>query len=128
MMDCKRALTETDGDMDAAIVYLRERVLRAAAKKASRVAAEGVVLAEVYDSGVGVVVEVNSETDFVAKNDEFQKFVKDVASVIAEKNPADVDALLAMPYPGTELTVARPSAREGSCHRREYPHSPLCPL
>ena len=106
MMDCKRALTETDGDMDAAIVYLREKGLAAAAKKASRVAAEGVVLAEVYDSGVGVVVEVNSETDFVAKNDEFQKFVKDVASVIAEKNPADVDALLAMPYPGTELTVA----------------------
>ncbi len=106
MMDCKKALTETDGDMDAAIVYLREKGLAAAAKKAGRVAAEGVVLAEVDANGVGVVVEVNSETDFVAKNDEFKKFVADVAAVIAEKNPADVDALLTMQYPGTELTVA----------------------
>jgi len=106
MMDCKKALTETDGDMDAAIVYLREKGLAAAAKKAGRIAAEGAVLATVYDNGIGVVVEVNSETDFVAKNDEFQKFVKDVASVIAENDPTDVDALMALPYPGTELTVA----------------------
>ncbi len=99
MMDCKKALTESNGDMDAAVVYLREKGLAAAEKKASRIAAEGMVYANVYPNGVGVVVEVNSETDFVAKNDAFQKFVADVASVIAEKNPADVDALMELPYP-----------------------------
>ena len=99
MMDCKKALTESNGDMDAAIVYLREKGLAAAEKKAGRIAAEGVVLAEVYPNGTAVAVEVNSETDFVAKNEEFQKFVKAVAQVIAEKNPADVDALMEMEYP-----------------------------
>ncbi len=82
MMDCKKALTETDGDMDAAVVYLREKGLAAANKKASRIAAEGVVLAAVYDNGVGVVLEVNSETDFVAKNEAFKQCVADVAKVI----------------------------------------------
>ena len=71
MMDCKKALVETDGDLDAAIVYLREKGLAAATKKAGRIAADGVVLATVYENGVGVVLEVNSETDFVAKNAEF---------------------------------------------------------
>ena len=92
MMDCKKALTETDGDMDKAVEYLREKGLAKAAKKAGRIAAEGLVEAAIID-GVGVVVEVNSETDFVAKNAEFQGFVHDIAQCIADKNPADVEAL-----------------------------------
>ncbi|HHW45882.1 MAG TPA: elongation factor Ts [Clostridiales bacterium] len=92
MMDCKKALTETNGDMEAAINYLREKGLAAAIKKASRVAAEGVVLA--YSSGnVGVVIEVNSETDFVGKNEDFKQFVLECAKTVAEQNPADVEAL-----------------------------------
>lgn len=94
MMDCKKALTETDGDMDKAVEYLREKGLATAAKKAGRIASEGIV--KVYmtdDKKTAVVLEVNSETDFVAKNDEFQAFVTNVAKVIAEKNPADVEAL-----------------------------------
>ena len=94
MMDCKKALTESNGDFDKAVEYLREKGLAAAQKKAGRIAAEGMVYATVCGK-VGVVVEVNAETDFVAKNDMFQTFVKDVAGVVAEQNPADVDALLA---------------------------------
>ena len=85
MMDCKKALTETDGDKDKAVEYLREKGLATAAKKSGRIAAEGIVKAYV-DGNVGVLVEVNSETDFVAKNDEFQQFVSDVAKTIAEQN------------------------------------------
>ena len=92
MMDCKKALTETDGDKDKAVEFLREKGLATAAKKAGRIAAEGIVKAYV-DGNVGVLVEVNAETDFVAKNDEFQEFVSDVAKTIAEANPADVEAL-----------------------------------
>ena len=105
MMDCKKALTASDGDMDKAIEFLREKGLAAAAKKASKVAAEGASYAVVNEQGVGVVVEVNAQTDFVAKNEVFQAYVKDVAAVIAEKNPADVEALMALPYPGTDRTV-----------------------
>ena len=94
MMDCKKALTESGGDFDKAVEYLREKGLAAAQKKAGRIAAEGMVYATV-SSKVGVVVEVNAETDFVANNEMFQNFVKDVAGVIVEQNPADVDALLA---------------------------------
>ncbi len=94
MMDCKKALTECDGNMDAAVDYLREKGLASQAKKASRVAAEGTVVALTKD-GVGVVVEVNSETDFVASNDEFKTFANKVAEVIAVANPADIDALMA---------------------------------
>ena len=94
MMDCKKALTESGGDFDKAVEYLREKGLAAAQKKAGRIAAEGMVYATV-NGKVGVVVEVNAETDFVAKNEMFQNFVKDVAGVIVEQNPADVDALLA---------------------------------
>lgn len=94
MMDCKKALTEAEGDFEKAVEYLREKGLAAAQKKASRVAAEGMAFAGVFGK-VGVVLEVNAETDFVAKNDMFQTFVKDVAAVVAEQNPADVDALLA---------------------------------
>ena len=96
MMDCKKALQESDGDMDKAIDYLREKGLAKQAKKASRVAAEGMAYATVdYDKKVGVVVEVNSETDFAAKSDNFVNFVQEIAAVIINENPADVDALLA---------------------------------
>ncbi len=99
MMECKKALTETDGDMEKAIDILREKGLAAAAKKASRIAAEGAVYAYVDDAKkVGVVVEVNAETDFAAKSEKFQEFVHTVAAVIAENNPADVAALMEMPY------------------------------
>ena len=104
MMDCKKALVETDGDVDKAIEYLREKGLAKAAKKAGRVAAEGMAYAAVLN-GVGVVVEVNAETDFASKSDVFVQFVKDIAQVVAENDPADVDALKACKYPGSDLTV-----------------------
>ena len=93
MMDCKKALVETNGDMEQAIVFLREKGLAQQAKKADRVAAEGMVYAMV-ENGVGVVVELNAETDFVAGGDLFKALTKDVAEVILKKNPADVEALL----------------------------------
>ena len=92
MMDCKKALTEADGDKDKAVELLREKGLATAAKKSGRIASEGIVKSYI-NGNVGVVVEVNSETDFVAKNADFQNFVADVAKTIADKNPADVDAL-----------------------------------
>ncbi len=104
MMDCKKALQATDGDIDAAIDWLREKGLAKAAKKADRIAAEGVAYAAVID-GVGVVIEVNSETDFAAKTDAFLDLVKNLAVVVATQNPADVEALKACTYPGTNLTV-----------------------
>ena len=104
MMDCKKALQATDGDMDKAVDWLREKGLAKAAKKADRVAAEGVAYAAVI-GGVGVVIEVNSETDFAAKTDAFMDLVKNLAVIVAEQNPADVEALKACTYPGTELTV-----------------------
>ena len=95
MMDCKKVLTETDGDMEKAIELLRERGIAKAAKKSSRVAAEGLVASYVSEDGkVGAVVEVNAETDFVGKNEEFKNFVNDVAKQIVEKNPANVEELL----------------------------------
>lgn len=107
MMDCKKALTQADGNMDAAIDILREQGLAKQAKKASRIAAEGVAYAATNaDATVGVVVEINSETDFVAKNDDFMSFVKTVADTIIEKNPADVDALLAKKAADSDMTVA----------------------
>ena len=93
MMDCKKALTETDGNMDAAIDFLREKGLAQQAKKADRIAAEGMVLAKVFGN-VGVVVELNAETDFVANSDAFKGLTDKIAKVIADQNPADVDALL----------------------------------
>ena len=95
MMDCKKVLTETDGDIEKAIELLRERGIAKAAKKSDRVAAEGVVAAYVSEDGkVGSVVEVNSETDFVGKNEEFRTFVADVVEQIAKQNPANVEDLL----------------------------------
>ncbi len=106
MMDCKKALTASNGDMDAALDFLREKGLAAAVKKADRIAAEGVAFATVNaDATVGVVIEVNAETDFVAKNAEFQNFVKICADTVIAQNPADVDALLACKAEGSELTV-----------------------
>ena len=103
MMDCKKALAEADGNIDKAIEYLREKGLAASAKKAGRIAAEGMAYATVID-GVGVVVEVNAETDFVGKNEKFVGFVKGVAAVVAKENPADLEALMACKYNDT-LTV-----------------------
>ena len=97
LMDCKKALIECEGDMEKAVMYLREKGLASQAKKASRVAAEGMAYATVID-GVGVVVEVNCETDFVANGEPFNNFVKGVAAVVAKENPADVDALMGCPW------------------------------
>ena len=104
MMDCKKALTETDGDMDKAVEYLREKGLAASQKKAGRIAAEGMAYACVVN-GVGVVVEVNAETDFVAKNEKFIDFVNGVAQTVAANKPADVEALMACKYAGGSVTV-----------------------
>ncbi len=87
MMDCKKALQESDGNVDKAIEILREKGLAKAAKKSGRIAAEGIVEAYIHGGRIGVLVEVNSETDFVAKNDEFKQFVKDIAMQIAASNP-----------------------------------------
>jgi elongation factor Ts len=105
MMDCKKALTETGGNMDEAVDFLRKKGLSAAAKKSGRVAAEGAVAAA-SEGTVGALVEVNAETDFVAKNDAFQAFVNGVKAVVLGNDVADVEALKALPYPGTDRTVA----------------------
>ena len=104
MMDCKKALAEYDGNMDKAVEILREKGLAASQKKAGRIAAEGMAYAAVID-GMGVVVEVNAETDFVAKNEKFTDFVKGVAATVAANKPADLDALMECKYAGTDLTV-----------------------
>ena len=106
MMDCKKALVATDGDMDKAVEWLREKGMAASVKKAGRVAAEGMAYAAVID-GVGVVVEVNAETDFVGKNEKFVDFVKGVAETAAKENPASLDALMECKYKGTGLTVTQ---------------------
>ena len=107
MMDCKIALTETDGDFDKAIEYLREKGLAAATKKAGRIAADGMVFATVdKENKLGVVVEVNSETDFVAKNEMFREFVADIAKVVAKENPATVEELLTMSMPNGDTVEA----------------------
>ncbi len=106
MMDCKKVLTETDGDMEKAAELLRERGIAKAAKKSSRVAAEGLVATYVSeDKKVGSAVEVNAETDFVAKNDEFRTFVADIARQVAIKNPATLEELLNQKYLDTDSTV-----------------------
>ena len=106
MMDCKKALTETNGDMEKAIEFLREKGLATAAKKSGRIAAEGLVKEYISeDKTIGVLVEVNSETDFVAKNDEFQAFVASVAKTVAEKNQADIEALKALAYADGAETI-----------------------
>ena len=106
MMDCKKALTAAEGDFDKAIEWLREKGMAAQTKKAGKIAAEGMSFATVTEKGVGVIIEVNSQTDFVAKNEVFQEFVMGLAVVVADENPADVEALKACRYPGTDRTVA----------------------
>lgn len=106
MMDCKKALTASNGDMDGAVDFLREKGLAAATKKAGRIAAEGVAFACVNEAGnVGVDIEVNAETDFVAKNADFQHFVDVCAQTVMEQNPANVDELLQCKASGTDQTV-----------------------
>lgn len=106
MMDCKKALTETDGDMDKAIEILREKGLAAAAKKAGRIAAEGIVTSVIDEAKkVGVVLEVNAETDFVAKNADFVAFVNAVAKTIINENPADLQALSELKLDSSDMTV-----------------------
>ena len=107
MMDCKKALQACDGDMEKAVDWLREKGLAKAAKKAGRVAAEGMAYAQVCPAcGIAAIVEVNCETDFCAKSEAFVQFVKDICKVVLNDAPADVEALKACKYPGTELTVA----------------------
>jgi elongation factor Ts len=105
MMDCKKALTETAGNMEEAIDFLRKKGLSAAAKKSGRVASEGIVAAE-SKGAIGAIVEVNAETDFVAKNDAFQEFVNGVRDIVLASPVDDVEALNAMAYPGSGRTVA----------------------
>ena len=106
MMDCKKALTETDGDMEKAIEILREKGLAAAAKKAGRIAAEGLVVSVVdSDKKVGVVLEVNAETDFVAKNAQFVEFVNNIAKTIIDNNPANIEELNTLKCAGSDMTV-----------------------
>lgn len=107
MMDCKKALAETDGDMDKAVEWLREKGLAKAAKKAGRVAAEGMAYADVCPQcGVGALVEVNCETDFCAKSELFVAFVKDICKTVITENPANLEELMNCKYHGTDLTVA----------------------
>ncbi|MBQ3424493.1 MAG: elongation factor Ts [Clostridia bacterium] len=105
LMDCKKALVECEGDFDKAVTYLREKGLASQAKKATRIAAEGLAYAAV-ENGVGVIVEVNCESDFVASSPLFAEFVSGVAKVIAKENPADVDALMNCPWYTGNGTVA----------------------
>ncbi len=106
MMDCKKALTQAEGDFDKAIEFLREKGLAQAQKKASRIAAEGVVHAEVCNCcNTAAIVEINCETDFAAQSDKFMEFVHDVADTVVTAAPADLDALLAATYPNSDKTV-----------------------
>jgi elongation factor Ts len=105
MMDCKKALNETDGNLDDAIDFLRKKGLSAAAKKSGRVAAEGAIVAA-GSKNVGVIVEVNAETDFVAKNDAFCGFASGIAQVVADKAPADLEELQQQDFPGSGRNVA----------------------
>ena len=104
ILDCKKALAETDGDMEKAVEFLREKGLAAAQKKAGRIAAEGMAYAEVFNFG-SALVEVNAETDFVAKNEKFVEFVKDIAYVVARWGPDNMETLMTLPYRKTGLTV-----------------------
>ena len=107
MMECKQALTEANGDQDAAIDILRKKAGAKVDKKASRIAADGAIAIAVSDDGKkGVIVEVNSETDFVAKGDEFLGFSADIAKCILDNNPNDIDALMGMPSPSGSGTIA----------------------
>ncbi len=106
MMECKKALTAANGDFDEAVKVLREKGLSVAAKKASRIASEGIVDIMLSDDGkTAAMIEVNAETDFVAKNEKFQQFVRGLLKTILDKRPADLDALMALPFPDSDFTV-----------------------
>jgi len=106
MMDCKKVLTETDGDLKKAAELLRERGISKAAKKSGRIASEGLVCASISnDKKIGAILEVNAETDFVAKNEEFREFVSDVASIVVKENPKDIESLLEVKYKNETKTV-----------------------
>ena len=126
MMDCKKALTATEGDMDKAIEWLREKGLATAQKKAGRIAAEGIAMVLVSeDSKKAVAVEVNAETDFVAKNEKFQGYVAQVAEQAMETSAADIDAFLAEPWKfDTTKTVSEAGSSDRS-DRREYEHQKI---
>ena len=134
MMDCKKALVECDGDMDKAIDFLREKGLAAAAKKAGRIAAEGMVDSFVDENGVGVTVEVNCETDFVANTDRFKDLCRDFAKHIAAAAPATVEEMLAQPfYADASKTVNDQESDQirgygDRFHWRKDFRAPLCPL
>lgn len=111
MLDCQKALKEVDGNMEKAVEFLREKGLATAAKKAGRIASEGMVCAYLSDDKkVGTLLEVNAETDFVAKNDEFKTFVNNVAKIVAEKNPVDVEALKELKYDADQTVGERLTA------------------
>lgn len=105
MLDCKKALAESNGDLEGAVEFLRKKGLAAAAKKADRIAAEGTVAA-VVKNGIGVIVEVNSETDFVAKNENFTNYAAEMAELVADSNPADMDAFMAVTAKNGETVEA----------------------
>ena len=123
MMDCKKALTETGGDMEAAVDWLRKKGLSAAAKKSGRVAAEGLV-GVASAPGRAAMVEVNAETDFVARNETFQAFVDDGRARSRSTVGEDVEAISAAPFPGTGRTVGRGADPSGRHDRREHEHPP----
>ena len=124
MMDCKKALTATDGDMDKAVEFLREKGLATAQKKAGRIAAEGIVMLKVSEDGKkAVAVEVNAETDFVAKNEKFQGYVAQVAELALNTKAADIDAFMEEEWTFSESANCK--RRTGSSdrnHRREHEH------
>ena len=123
MMECKKALTQADGDFEKAIEILREQGLAAANKKAGRIAAEGMVYAVSFDN-CAVVVEVNAETDFVAQNDKFVDFTKNLAKVVADENPADVEALMACKMGDGTVDDAPVSYTHLDVYKRQMSGSP----
>lgn len=104
MMDCKKALVETDGNIDKAVEYLRKKGLSKAAKKSGRIATEGLVAA-IGEGTKAAIVEINAETDFVSKNEQFKEFVTKISNVVLENAPADLDQLNALPFPGSDKSV-----------------------
>ena len=122
MMDCKTALTETKGDIEQAVDWLRKKGLSKAANKAGRIAAEGLIGVTTKDKA-GAIVEVNSETDFVARNEQFQDMVRKIAS-LAPQADGDLEKLLAMPYPGKSRDGGGPRQGDGGHHRREHERAP----
>ena len=125
MMDAKKALVETNGDMDKAIEFLRQKGIASADKKMGRIAAEGVI-ASTIDSNKGVMVEINCETDFVAKNEDFKSFAQDMASAILAMNPSSVEEFLAMTCPKCGQKNRRHHKRKNRKNRRKNHNQKIC--